>query len=204
MARANAVRGSEARITVRFLRLGQSGGTIRHPAAEASAAAAALRVPTKETSFSPAVSSGATPLTPFSPSPSYVEPSHSANSRTRIGGLSVNDDSACGKDARFLGNIGYDQTAAGPVTVSACAAEPVCVVCRDTPSGGTVGRAIVSCGLSSGSRFIFWPVDIRGTVFRRRPESFQARCRMDECKRHHFRLRGILSAFTSGGGAELA
>src|ERR1039458_7584767 len=60
MARANAVRGSPARITVRYEGEGHSTGTIRHPAADDSAAAAALRVPTKATSPAPADSSRAT------------------------------------------------------------------------------------------------------------------------------------------------
>src|SRR5437879_2133092 len=57
---------------------------MRHPAAEEPAAAAALRVPTNATSEAPAVSRGATALSSRSPSPSYVAPSHSANSRTRM------------------------------------------------------------------------------------------------------------------------
>src|ERR1017187_8308540 len=65
MARANAVRGSPARITVRYEGEGHSTGTIRHPAADDSAAAAALRVPTKATSPAPADSSGATPPSSF-------------------------------------------------------------------------------------------------------------------------------------------
>jgi hypothetical protein len=84
MARAKAVRGSGARISVRSLGLGHSMGTIRQPAAEPRACAAALRPPTKATSESPAVSIGATPVNSFSPSPSNVAPSHTANSRTRI------------------------------------------------------------------------------------------------------------------------
>src|ERR1017187_7421751 len=74
MARANAVRGSPARITVRYEGEGHSTGTIRHPAADDSAAAAALRVPTKATSPAPADSSGATALRSFSPSPSLPPP----------------------------------------------------------------------------------------------------------------------------------
>src|ERR1035437_5273425 len=93
MARANAVRGSTARITVRYEGDGHSTGTIRHPADEDSAAAAALRVPTKATSPAPAVSSGAAAVSSFTPSPSNVAPSHAANSRTRIG--------------RFLRGTGY-------------------------------------------------------------------------------------------------
>src|SRR5262249_8043570 len=83
-ARANAVRGSGARITVRCEGLGHSGGTMRHPAPELSAAAAAFRLPTNATSVSPAESSGAAPINSISPSPSNVAPSHSANSRTRM------------------------------------------------------------------------------------------------------------------------
>src|SRR6185295_9515503 len=81
---AKAVRGSAARITVRCEEDGHSIGTIRHPADEDSAAAAAFRVATKATSPAPADSSGATAVSSFSPSPSNVAPSHSANSRTRM------------------------------------------------------------------------------------------------------------------------
>src|ERR1039458_2031810 len=71
-------------MTVRYVGLRRSWGTSRQPAAEAAACVAALRVPTNARSAAPAVSSGATPESSFSPSPSKVEPSQSASSRTRI------------------------------------------------------------------------------------------------------------------------
>src|ERR1039458_6044848 len=48
MARANAVRGSPARITVRYEGEGHSTGTIRHPAADDSAAPARSAHPQAE------------------------------------------------------------------------------------------------------------------------------------------------------------
>src|SRR5581483_7549794 len=59
-------------------------GTIRHPAADDCAAIADLRLLTNDSSVLPAVSSGATPVRSLPPSPSYVAPSHSASSRTRM------------------------------------------------------------------------------------------------------------------------
>ena len=66
MARAKAVRGSgDADDGAVATGWAIRGGTSRQPAAELSALAAALRLPTKATSDAPAVSSGAAPVIPF-------------------------------------------------------------------------------------------------------------------------------------------